>query len=67
MPEAKRTLVIEVDAGDAALRGTVRDETGEERPFAGWLGFAAALGQALDVDLDERHRAAAAEASGEAP
>jgi hypothetical protein len=67
MPEAKRTLIIEVDAGDAPLRGIVRDETGEERPFAGWLGFASALGQALDVDLDERDRAAATEASGEAP
>jgi hypothetical protein len=67
MPEPKRTLVIELDAGDAPLRGIVRDETGEERPFAGWLGFASALGQALEVDLDERDAPAAAERSGEAP
>jgi hypothetical protein len=53
MTKAKCELVIEIDPGPGPLAGHIRDETGARHPFAGWLGFASALGRALG-DAAER-------------
>jgi hypothetical protein len=47
MSEGTRELVIEIEPGPGPLTGHVRDEAGVRYPFAGWLGFASALGAAL--------------------
>jgi hypothetical protein len=52
-----RRLALDLDATTARLRGELRDEHGDARPFTGWLGLAAALEQTLG----EGARSAAAE------
>jgi hypothetical protein len=58
MTEGKHELVIEIDAGPGPLTGHIRDETGARYPFAGWLGFASALGLALGEDADDARESA---------
>jgi hypothetical protein len=48
--EGKRQLVIEIEPGPGPLSGCIRDEAGVRHSFAGWLGFASALGLALGND-----------------
>jgi hypothetical protein len=65
MRSAKRELVIEIESGPDPLNGHIRDETGTRRQFAGWLGFASALGLALGEDTGESRRHSAAEREDE--
>lgn len=63
MTEARHEFIIEIDRGPGPLTGHIRDESGARHPFAGWVGFASALGMALGEDAD----AAAEPLSGSAP
>ena len=45
-----RTVTLEVDPTSDPIQGIARDERGAERTFCGWLGLAAALEHALELD-----------------
>ena len=67
MTKATRELVLEVDPGAGPLTGRIRDRSGATLPFAGWLSFASALGQALEHDPGEPRRRATNEREDERP
>ena len=46
---ARRRLVLELDPDQKGPVGALRDERDVEIPFAGWLAFASALDQALNM------------------
>ena len=45
-----RMVTLEVDPTSDPIQGIARDERGAERPFSGWVGLAAALEHALELD-----------------
>lgn len=45
-----RTVTLEVDPTSDPIQGIARDERGAERTFSGWVGLAAALEHALELD-----------------
>lgn len=45
-----RTVTLEVDPTSDPIQGIARDERGAERSFSGWVGLAAALEHALELD-----------------
>lgn len=45
-----RTVTLEVDPTSDPIQGIARDERGTERTFSGWVGLAAALEHALELD-----------------
>jgi hypothetical protein len=43
-------VTLEVDPTSDPIQGIARDERGAERTFSGWVGLAAALEHALELD-----------------
>jgi hypothetical protein len=48
-----RRVTLELDSGSETINGQMHSEDGSTRPFAGWLGLAAALGDVLKPRADE--------------
>jgi hypothetical protein len=45
--DTRRRLTLELDSASEPITGRMREGNGHSRPFAGWLGLAAALGSFL--------------------
>ncbi len=48
MPEASRTINLEIDDEQGPLRGRIAEEGGTSHEFDGWLGLLTVLGCLLD-------------------
>jgi len=46
-PLPRKQFILELDAEARPIVGSLRDAEGQSIEFIGWLGFSAALGQAL--------------------
>jgi hypothetical protein len=62
----RRNLSLEFDPDSKPIAGSMRDEGGRSRTFAGWLGLAAVLGGFLrDPNGADRPRPGSDRRSGE--
>ena len=54
MESTHLTISLEVDVRDDHLSGSLRDASGADRPFNGWLGLVAAIDALLPVEPSQR-------------
>jgi hypothetical protein len=47
--DVRQKIIVEVDPNCEPIVGQIRDGDGDETPFSGWLGLAAALSAAQEA------------------
>ena len=54
MESTHLTISLEVDVRGDHLTGNLRDESGADQPFCGWVGLVAAIDALLPLEASQR-------------